>query len=318
VGRKLCSGRFVGVAMVLPLLIAGCGGGDNSPLPSSPGSLIPAPTPTPMPTGIPPRQSSASYEFGFTPDKARSFDAVSQHWSYVANRSPTEQDFVVTISDERDSTFTFTPSRREGEIVFQGERHLYEGTDQTYRASTTSIEWFDPSGTRGSLMYAKLGSSINKQAYYAFVYLDQYSKTCSERKQLLVGTPTLANDFPASGIDRANAFISLETNTTTNSYLLFTGQTELEVDYNRNEISGTFELKDSTSNALQQTLELEATFDPATNQVVGTLNDPTIGAQGKAIGSFYGPYAVDFALAVKVTVGDGRQFSGTIGATRKQ
>ncbi|MCA0978869.1 hypothetical protein LCM19_10885 [Qipengyuania flava] len=196
-----------------------------------------------------------------------------------------------------------------------GDRHFFfDETDYTYRADSNSMAWHDLAANPGYLFYAALGSGINPRSYYAFMDVRGFrAGTSDERFELLVGSPTLQTDFPASGVDRVRAFLNLQNE---GSELYAGRETKLVVDYNRKEISGILEILDSNNPEIQQSFQLQATFDPAQNIIVGSLTEPTNGATGEVIGSFYGPYAVDFASSAKVTLRNGTQLAGGVGATR--
>ena len=333
---RLFNALSVGALALLTACGSG-GGGGGSVTVVTPGPT-PAPSPTPAPTPAPTPIASP-----FDLSRSLLFQPFSAELRIVRRYGQDTPPFYLfesgtaTACDDTGSTIlSWDPQIGEFGVRRGNEVLLYTRPDRTPVVAANGTDYlnyarplpsrpglvdYSGTGTAGlsgaATSYVVIGRETEQSAYFeavgAKVALDV-------SRDFVSGLPTPASAVPTTGAarwqGRFQASLFVEPIVTS---LGWTGG--LDVDFATRTVRGTI-VADQRSyptgtQPLVVTLTLDATIDPATGRVTGTLRSADGAFAGRVLGRLFGPQASELGLVVEMTWQNGRQpIAGTLIAAR--
>lgn len=133
----------------------------------------------------------------------------------------------------------------------------------------------------------------------------------STYKTFMIGTTTVPGELPTTGTVRFNT--SWNARLVSQHRVMPIGWTSqpVNVDFAARTVRGNI-LAEQTAyitgtEPLKIQLALEASYDPSTGRISGTLRNADGAFSGRVLGYFYGPFAAELGLAMQMTWDNGKQ-----------
>ncbi|MFB0611606.1 hypothetical protein [Aurantiacibacter poecillastricola] len=341
---------LMGVAFCA-LSLAACGG-DDGPTGAPVVWVTPTPTASPTLAPLPPRPVDYTYSPGFSPDINRLFSSAStssedralEGYILTVLNSPTGSPSTPTDSDvsiDEDpfrggpgptGSFSYEVADAGMVLIDLGNNAgLFSGNASTLQfvQEATSLTWTGQrsiGGPDATLTWAQPDEFAGNvpqyysQVSFAFTQATAGGADDSVTRSFIGGSHTFIDDVPASGQERVMAKLSLNSDEPGDGSYALSGTGTLLIDYSARSVSGTIALEPvGNSLATPTSLEISADIEFEAVQEFQRIRGDVTGSagNGRIVGQFFGPYAVESAGNLTFTSTDGQAFYGTFETRRE-